>query len=499
MNPIRNFSIIAHIDHGKSTLADRLILHTQAIAKRDFKDQVLDTMDLERERGITIKSQAIVMDWTAPDGSNYSFNLIDTPGHVDFSYEVSRALASCEGVLLVVDATQGVQAQTIANLYLALENDLEIIPVINKIDLETADVEVTKQQIEDELGLDPSTALLASARTGEGIPEILEAIVERVPAPRGLPEGPLRALIFDSQYDAYRGAVIAARIFDGKISVGDQIRFFSHGSEYRVEEVGVFQLGLKARPALAAGEVGYVIAGVKRVRDTKVGDTITLAGTPASEPLPGYKESLPVVFSSLYPSHSDDYPELADAIERLALNDPALTSEKDSSLSLGFGFRCGFLGLLHLDIVQERLEREYDLSLILTAPSVKYRISLTGGEQKTIDNPMAFPDLTHIEATEEPYIRAQIILPERYLGAVHTLCLEHRGGNSKMNYLSPRRVELTYDLPLAEVLFDFYDKLKSATQGYASFDYEILEYRATDLVKLDILVNKERIDALSQL
>jgi GTP-binding protein LepA len=496
---IRNFSIIAHIDHGKSTLADRLILHTNAIQERDFKDQVLDTMDLERERGITIKSQAIVLPWTSPAGEKFIFNLIDTPGHVDFTYEVSRALASCEGVLLVVDATQGVQAQTLANLYLALENDLEIIPIINKIDLDSADVEATQKQIEEELGLDPETALLVSARTGEGVPAVLEAVAELVPPPRGRPEDPLRALVFDSQYDVYRGAVIGCRLVDGRIVPGDEVRFFSHDGRYRVEEVGLFRLRREPVQSLEAGEVGYVIAGVKRVSDTKIGDTITHADRPAEEPLPGYREAQSVVFSSLYPSHSDDYKDLADALERLHLNDPAMDFQKDSSLSLGFGFRCGFLGLLHLDVVQERLEREYGLSLILTAPSVRYRVSLSDGEQRIVDNPVLYPDASRVVTTEEPFIRARIIMPARYLGAIHTLCIECRGENSRMDYLSKKRVELSYDLPLAEVLYDFYDNLKSATQGYASFDYEILDYRVTDLVKLDILVNGDRVDAMSQL
>ncbi len=499
MKNLRNFSIIAHVDHGKSTLADRLIQRTHAIEERDFQDQVLDTMDLERERGITIKSQTIVLPYKAVDGSDYTFNLIDTPGHVDFTYEVSRALAACEGVLLLVDATQGVQAQTIANYYLALENSLEVIPVINKIDLKAADVEMTREQIDKELGLDPYSAILASGRTGEGVPEILEAIVSRIPQPRGREEDPLRALIFDSQYDSYRGAVITCRLFDGRIRPGDEIKFFSKETVFKVEEVGIHRLRRDKRPELCAGEVGYIVAGVRRVSDTKIGDTITSALNPATVPLPGYKEVQPVVFSSLYPSEADDYQQLADAIEKLRLNDPALTYQKDSSISLGFGFRCGFLGLLHLDIIQERLEREYNLSLILTAPSVKYVINLTNGKRIEVDNPILYPDPATIESTEEPYIRAQIILPEKYLGNIHPLCKDHRGENPKMNYLSPKRVELSYELPLAEVLYDFYDKLKSVTQGYASFDYDLLDYRKTDLVKLDILVNSERVDALSML
>ncbi len=499
MKNIRNFSIIAHIDHGKSTLADRLIQLTHAIDERDFQDQVLDTMDLERERGITIKSQTIVLPYKSKDKTDYVFNLIDTPGHVDFTYEVSRALAACEGVLLVVDATQGVQAQTIANYYLALENDLAVIPIINKIDMKSADIDMTREQIDKELGLDAYSALLASGKTGDGVAEILEAVVHRIPAPSGDETGPLRALIFDSQFDTYRGAVITCRIFDGGIKPGDEIKFFSRDTTYKVEEVGVHRLRREKRQSLAVGEVGYVIAGVRKVSDTKIGDTITCAENPAETPLPGYRDVLPVVFSSLYPTEADDYQQLADAIEKLRLNDPALTYQKDSSISLGFGFRCGFLGLLHLDIIQERLEREYGLSLILTAPSVKYNINLTNGEKLSVDNPMLYPDPSVIESTEEPYIRGQIILPERYLGNIHPLCKDHRGENPKMNYLSPKRVDLTYDLPLAEVLYDFYDKLKSVTQGYASFDYELLDYRKTDLVKLDILVNTDKVDALSML
>jgi GTP-binding protein LepA len=499
MKHIRNFSIIAHIDHGKSTLADRLIQATSAVSQRDFKDQILDTMDLERERGITIKSQSIALEYRATDGRECLLNLIDTPGHVDFTYEVSRALASCEGVLLLVDATQGVQAQTIANYYLALENDLEVIPIINKIDLKAADVEMTKEQIDSELGLDGESALLVSARDGTGVDALLEAIVDRVPPPGGSRTDPLRALVFDSQYDVYRGAVMACRVFDGIVAVGDEIRFFSREVSWRVEEVGIFRIQRESRPSLGPGEVGYIIAGIKRVSDTRIGDTLTHAEEPASEPLPGYREVQPVVFSSLYPTDANDYPQLMDALEKLKLNDPSFSFEKDSCASLGFGFRCGFLGLLHLDIIQERIEREYGLSLILTAPSVKYRIHLRGGDNLVIDNPVLYPDPSLIDHTEEPFIRAQIILPERYLGKVHTLCQEHRGENPRMNYLSPQRVELTYDLPLAEVLFDYYDRLKSVTQGYASFDYEMLAYRSTDLVKLDILVNSSRVDALSQL
>jgi GTP-binding protein LepA len=499
LDRIRNFSIIAHIDHGKSTLADRLIEATHAVPERELKDQVLDTMDLERERGITIKAQACALDYRAHDGKDYLLNLIDTPGHVDFTYEVTRSLACCEGVLLVVDATQGVQAQTIANFFLALESNLEIIPVINKIDLQTADIEGTKAQMESELGLNPKDAILASARVGTGVDEILEAIVKRIPPPRGAPADSLRALIFNSQYDSYRGAVITCRVFDGSVRPGESIRFFSGTSTYLVEEVGILRLHREPRPALEAGEVGYVIAGIKRVSETRVGDTITHAERPAQTPLPGYREVQPVVFSSLYPSISDDYPELADALEKFKLRDPALVYQKDSSISLGFGFRCGFLGLLHLDIVQERLEREFGLSLILTAPSVQYRVNLTGGEQKVIDNPLLFPDPSSIASTEEPFIKAEIITPEAHVGKVHTICQDHRGQDPVTSYLGPKRWQIRYDMPLAEVLYDFYDKLKSATKGYASFNYDLIGYRPTDLVKLDILVNGDKVDALSQL
>jgi GTP-binding protein LepA len=494
---IRNFSIIAHIDHGKSTLADRLIELTGAVAARDLKNQLLDTMDIERERGITIKAQAICLDYKARDGKRYSLDLIDTPGHVDFNYEVSRALKACEGVLLVIDATQGVQAQTVSNLYLAMEQDLTVIPVINKVDVARADPDRVREQMESELGLDPDTALLASAKTGLGVPEILEAIVSRIPAPRGDPEAPLRALVFGTKYDEYRGAVVHVRLFDGKVRPGDEIRLFSTGRTYRVEETGVFRMDLLPRPSLSAGEVGYLIAGIRTVSDARVGDTVTLAGSPASEPLPGYRVAKPVVFSSLYPVEADDYEDLAAALDRLKLVDASISSEKDSSNSLGFGFRCGFLGLLHLEIAQERLEREFNLSLITTAPSVRYRIHLRDGTTTEIDNPLQYPDPTVIATAEEPYIRAEIMLPERCLGAVMGLCIAHRGANQQMHYMDPRNVELRYELPLAEILYDFYDQLKSVSQGYASFAYEPIGYRPADLAKVDILVNGERVDALS--
>ncbi|HSM90444.1 MAG TPA: translation elongation factor 4 [Desulfobacterales bacterium] len=499
MKNIRNFSVIAHIDHGKSTLSDRLIQATHLVSDRDFHDQILDTMEIERERGITIKSQTVCLPYTARNGQSYSLNLIDTPGHVDFTYEVSRALAACEGSLLLVDASQGVEAQTLANLYLAMENNLEIIPVINKIDLPSADIERVKRQIQSDLGLDPEGAVLVSAKEGVGIDALFEAIVSRLPPPAGDPEAPLRALIFDSLYDVYRGTVVYFRIFDGRLRAGDVIRFMSNNATYKVEEVGIFQLRQIPAVELVAGQVGYLIAGIKTISDTRSGDTITLKERPCAEPLPGFKEAKPVVFSSIYPVAADDYGELATAIEKLKLNDAAIVYEKDSSVALGFGFRCGFLGLLHLEVVQERLEREYGLSLILTAPSVRYQIKLRDGTEIAIDNPALYPDPTRIESTAEPFIRATIIVPERYMGAVMKLCLERRGSNTNYQYLTSDRLEMIFELPLADVVYDFYDKLKSITQGYGSFDYELLDYRETDLVKLDILINGERVDALSQL
>ena len=499
MNNIRNFSIIAHIDHGKSTLADRLIQYTGMVEERDFQDQILDNMDIERERGITIKSQAITLPYRAKDGNDYSLNLIDTPGHVDFSYEVSRALASCEGVLLLIDAAQGVQAQTIANLFLAMENNLAIIPVINKIDLPTADVERVIEEIDSELGLDPFSHLKCSAKEGIGIEEILEAVVQRIPPPKGDPEAPLAALIFDAKYDSFRGTVIHCRVFEGTVQSGDIIRFFYNGATYKVDEVGGFSLGRARREKISAGEVGYMIAGVKTVSDVHIGDTITLDQRPCEKPLPGFKEFKPVVFSSIYPIASDDYEDLAVGLEKYKLNDAAFVYQKDSSAALGQGFRCGFLGLLHLDIVQERLEREYDLSIILSVPSVQYRFTLKDDSVLVIDNPSHYPDPISIAKGEEPYIKATLMMPEKYLGAVMKLCMEKRGVNSKLSYLSPGRVELSYEMPLAEVLFDFYDRLKSVTQGYGSFDYEVIDYREGDLVLLDILVNGEKVDALSQI
>lgn len=497
MKHIRNFSIIAHIDHGKSTLADRLIEHAGQIDRRLFRDQLLDSMDLERERGITIKSHTITLPYKNKAGQEFELNLIDTPGHVDFSYEVSRALASCEGVLLLVDASQGVEAQTVANLYAALEHDLEIIPVINKIDLPSADIERVKEEIEIELGLDSDHVLLCSAKEGIGIETVFEAIIQRIPPPRGDMAGPLTGLIFDAQYDAFRGTVVSTRIFDGILKQGDTIRFISNRAEYRVEEVGVFRLRLEPRKSLSAGNVGYIIAGIKTVSDTKVGDTITLENCPATSPVPGFKEPKPMVFSSIYPVSSEDYPSLVDALEKYKLNDASLVYQKDSSAALGQGFRCGFLGLLHLEIVQERLEREHNQSIIMTAPSVRYRFVLKNGKQVEIDNPYYYPDPGDIEIAEEPYVRINIIIPERYMGAVMKLCTDRRGINSRFNYPTQGRIEINFDMPLAEIIYDFYDRLKTVTQGYGSFDYEFTDYRQSDLVKVDLLVNHEKVDALS--
>ena len=499
MKNIRNFSIIAHIDHGKSTLADRIIQRCEMVTVREFKDQLLDNMDIERERGITIKSQTICLPYTAADGRKYTLNLVDTPGHVDFSYEVSRALSSCEGALLLIDAAQGIEAQTLANLYLAMENDLEIIPVINKIDLPAAEPEKVADSIEEDLGLDGESIRKCSAKTGEGVDELLEAIVTLLPPPEGDPERPLEALIFDANYDPYRGTVISVRIINGTLKAGETIIFMSNKAEYRVEEIGRFHLKRTAQKELSAGEIGYIIAGVKTVSDTRPGDTITTRENPCPAPLPGFREIQQVVFSSIYPITSDDYEDLASALEKLKLNDAALTYQKDSSAALGFGFRCGFLGLLHLEVVQERLEREFDISLILTVPTVKYTFYLQDGTVKEIDNPSYFPDPGSIDHVEEPFIKATIHIPERYMGVVMTLCMDRRGENTNYHYPMPGRIEFTCELPLAEVIYDFYDKLKSVTQGYGSFDYELIDYRTSDLVKLDILVNSEQVDALSQL
>ena len=496
---IRNFSIIAHIDHGKSTLADRLIQLCGMVSDRDFQDQLLDNMDIERERGITIKSQTICLPYKAKDGKEYLLNLVDTPGHVDFSYEVSRALSCCEGALLLIDAAQGVQAQTLANLYLAMENELEIIPVINKIDLPSADPEAVALQIEEDLGLDPDAIQMCSAKTGQGVDAILEAIVKLLPPPEGDPDAPLQALIFDAHYDAFRGTVISCRIINGIVKAGDPIMFMSNKAAYKVDEVGLFRLERIPRKELRAGQVGYILAGIKTVGDTRAGDTITLKDNPSQQALPGFKEIQQVVFSSIYPISTDEYENLAAAMEKLTLNDASLTYQKDSSTALGFGFRCGFLGLLHLEVIQERLEREFDIPLILTVPSVCYHFYLTDGTMREVDNPAHFPDPASISRTEEPFIKATILMPERYMGAIMTLCMERRGENTHYHYPMPGRIEFTCELPLAEVIYDFYDRLKSITQGYGSFDYTLIDYRPSDLVKLDILVNGEKVDALSQL
>ena len=499
MDNIRNFCIIAHIDHGKSTLADRFIQTCKMVSDREFRDQLLDDMDIERERGITIKSQTICLPYKARDGREYILNLVDTPGHVDFSYEVSRALASCEGALLLIDAAQGVEAQTLANLYLAMEMDLVIIPVINKIDLPAADPEAVAQQIEEDLGLEPENIRLCSAKTGKGVEDILEAVVNLLPSPKGSPHSPLEAIIFDARYDAFRGTIISTRIFAGTVRPGEIIRFMSNNAVHKVEEVGLFRLTRQPQKMLSAGQVGYIIAGVKNVSETRNGDTITHKDYPCSQPLPGFKEVKPVVFSSIYPISTDDYEDLAVALEKLKLNDASLTFQKDSSTALGFGFRCGFLGLLHLEVVQERLEREFDISLIMTVPTVLYHFYLQDGTKLEIDNPAYFPDPSKIARTEEPYIKAVILFPERYMGPVMNLCMERRGVNNHYHYPAPGRIEFNCEMPLAEVIYDFYDKLKSITQGYGSFDYDLGDYRESDLVKLDILVNGERVDALSQL
>ncbi|MBI5556062.1 MAG: elongation factor 4 [Deltaproteobacteria bacterium] len=496
---IRNFSIIAHIDHGKSTLADRLIQLCGMVTDREFQDQLLDNMDIERERGITIKSQTICLPYKARDGKEYLLNLVDTPGHVDFSYEVSRALSSCEGALLLIDAAQGIEAQTLANLYLAMENDLEVIPVINKIDLPSADPEAITLQIEEDLGLDPATIQLCSAKTGQGVDNILEAIVNLLPPPEGDPEAPLQALIFDAHYDSFRGTIISCRIINGQVTAGDTIMFMSNQAAYKVDEVGLFRLDRVPQKTLQAGQVGYILAGIKTVGDTRAGDTITTKDNPCLQPLPGFKEIQQVVFSSIYPISTDEYENLAAAMEKLTLNDASLAYQKDSSTALGFGFRCGFLGLLHLEVIQERLEREFDIPLILTVPSVCYHFFLQDGSMQEIDNPAYYPDPSTIVRTEEPFIKATIHMPDRYMGAIMTLCMDRRGENTHYHYPMPGRIEFVCELPLAEVIYDFYDRLKSITQGYGSFDYHLIDYRPSDLAKLDILVNGERVDALSQL
>lgn len=495
---IRNFSIIAHIDHGKSTLADRLIEITGTMQKRDMSAQVLDNMDLERERGITIKAQTVRLNYQL-NGENYQLNLIDTPGHVDFNYEVSRSLAACEGALLVVDATQGVEAQTLANVYLALDHDLAIIPVINKIDLPSSDPERVKKEIEDGIGLDASESILTSAKTGEGVDEILQSIVENIPAPDGNLNAPLKALIFDSNFDPYKGAIAHVRLFDGKISKGDRLKMMATGKIFEVTELGCFSPNLTSLESLNAGEVGYVAGSLKDVRDIRVGDTITSESNPADEPLPGYRGVTSMVFCGMYPVDSADYDNLKDALEKLQLNDAALNFEPETSAALGFGFRCGFLGLLHMDVIQERLEREYNLELVTTAPSVIYRVEKTDGEILMIDNPAKLPPATEIATISEPYVKATVIVPNDYVGAVMEISQDKRGEYQSMDYLDTNRVMITYQIPLSEIIYDYFDRLKSSTRGYASLDYELSGYRSAELVKLDILLNGEIVDALSSI
>ena len=494
-NHIRNFSIIAHIDHGKSTLADRLIEYTGTLSKREMEEQILDSMDLERERGITIKAQAVRSIYKARNGEEYMLNFIDTPGHVDFTYEVSRALAACEGALLVIDATQ--EAQTLANVYLALDNDLEIIPVINKIDLPSADPEHVKREIEDVIGIDASDAVLCSAKTGIGIEDVLEAIVARVPAPQGDAEAPLKALVFDSKFDAYKGVVLYIRIMQGRLRKGMKIRMMATGAEFDVTEVGYFKPGIVNVDELEEGQVGFFAASIKNVKDARVGDTVTDADNPAEKALPGYRKATPMVYCGLYPVENSDYDNLRDALEKLQLNDASLVFEPETSTALGFGFRCGFLGLLHMDVIKERLEREYNLSLITTAPNVIYEVFRTNGDVEMVDNPSLFPDPTVIDHVEEPFVNATIIVPKDYVGAVMELSQEKRGEYDNMTYLDDTRVMIHYALPLSEIIFDYFDRLKSATRGYASLDYELSGYRYSDLVKVDILLNGEPVDALS--
>ena len=494
---IRNFSIIAHIDHGKSTLADRILQLTHTVADREMQEQLLDSMDLERERGITIKLNAVELNYTAKDGETYTFHLIDTPGHVDFTYEVSRSLAACEGAILVVDAAQGIEAQTMANVYLALDNDLEIIPVINKIDLPAADPEKVRTQIEDVIGIDASDAVLASAKSGIGIEDILEQIVERVPAPTGDVDNPLKAMIFDSAYDAYRGVVLNIRVMEGMIKPGDTMQMMSNGKTFEVSEVGIFSPKPIKRDYLMVGDVGYVTANIKTVQDTRVGDTITLANNPAEEALEGYRKLTPMVFCGMYPTESSRFGDLREALEKLELNDAALQFETETSQALGFGFRCGFLGMLHMDVVQERLEREFNLDLITTAPSVIYHVNLTNGEELVVSNPSEMPEPVKIESIEEPYVKANIMVPNEYVGAVMEICQRKRGNFLTMDYLDEIRVNVVYELPLSEIVFDFFDRLKSSTKGYASLDYEIIGYKQSNLSKMDILLNGEQVDALS--
>lgn len=496
-NKIRNFSIIAHIDHGKSTLADRLIEYTGTLTKREMEAQILDSIDLERERGITIKAQAVRSSYKAKNGEEYMLNFIDTPGHVDFTYEVSRALAACEGALLVIDATQGIEAQTLANVYLALDNDLEIIPVINKVDLPSADPDRVKHEIEEVIGIDASEAVLTSAKTGLGIEDVLEAIVAKVPAPSGISDSPLKALVFDSKFDAYKGVVLYVRVIDGRIKPGMKIKMMATNAEFEVTEVGVFKPNLVNVDSLEVGQVGFFAAAIKNVKDARVGDTVTDANNPAAEALPGYRKATPMVFCGLYPVENSDYDNLRDALEKLQLNDASLVFEPETSVALGFGFRCGFLGLLHMDVIKERLEREYNLTLITTAPNVIYQVFRTNGDVELVDNPSNFPDPTVIDHVEEPYVNATIIVPKDYVGAVMELSQEKRGEYENMTYLDETRVMIHYALPLSDIIYDYFDRLKSVTRGYASLDYELAGYRASSLVKVDILLNGEPVDALS--
>ena len=497
MKNIRNFCIIAHIDHGKSTLADRLLEKTNTLNQREMQAQVLDDMDLEREKGITIKSHAIQMEYTARDGQQYTLNLIDTPGHVDFSYEVSRAIASCEGALLVVDATQGIQAQTISNLYLAVGHDLEIIPVLNKIDMDSAMIDEVKDQVIDLIGCKDEDILLASGKTGLGVEEVLEAIVGRIPAPQGDENAPLQALIFDSVFNPFRGIIAYYRVFNGTLRKGDHVKFFNTGSQYDADEVGVLKLKMQPRTEIRAGDVGYICSGIKTSSDVKVGDTITSVTAPAKEAIAGFEDVKPMVFAGVYPVEADQYEDLRASLEKLQLNDASLTFEPESSLALGFGFRCGFLGLLHMEIIQERLEREYNLDLITTAPNVVYRITKTDGSVVMVDNPLNYPDPAEIELAEEPYVKASLMAPQEYVGNIMDLCTARRGEFQDMVYLDSTRVELHYEMPLNEIIYDFFDALKSRTRGYGSLDYEMDEYRPSKLVKLDILLNGDMVDALS--
>lgn len=494
---IRNFSIIAHIDHGKSTLADRLIETTGTLSKREMADQILDSLDLERERGITIKSQAVQLDYVAKDGQQYMLNLIDTPGHVDFTYEVSRSLAACEGALLVIDASQGIEAQTLANVYLAMEHDLEIVPVINKVDLPSADPDRVKKEIEDVLGIDASEAVLCSAKTGLGVDEILEAIVQRIPCPKGDSDAPLQALVFDSKFDAYKGVMLYVRVVNGSLRKGMSIRMMATDKTFEVTEVGVFKPALVNVDSLEEGQVGFLAAAIKNVKDARVGDTVTGTENPAPQPLPGYRKATPMVYCGLYPVENSDYDNLRDALEKLQLNDASLLFEPETSIALGFGFRCGFLGLLHMDVIKERLEREYDLTLITTAPNVIYEVFKTNGDVEMVDNPSLFPSPTVIDHVEEPYVNATIIVPKDYVGQVMELSQEKRGEYDNMTYLDETRVMIHYALPLSEIIFDYFDRLKSVTRGYASLDYELHGYRPSNLVKVDILLNGEPVDALS--